>query len=197
MTTRRRGYTVVELMMALAVLAVSISGVLAMQKVTAVSNANARHVAVANGIAQTWIEQLRADARLWNRPADRNDTSDLNETLWLQNLGTDNDDYYVPTWDSTREIGRAFDVLGRPLPDGDAATAFCVHLLMRELTPPASTELRGEIRATVRVFWPRTSTPNTFCAGNQNATASGGVGDPAQLSAYHFVYHTTVIRQHR
>ena len=67
MMTRRRGYTAVELMMALAILAVSVSGVLAMEKVTAVSNANARDVAVANGIAQTWLEQL---SRLFARMSD-------------------------------------------------------------------------------------------------------------------------------
>jgi prepilin-type N-terminal cleavage/methylation domain-containing protein len=192
-----RGYTVVELMMALAVLAVSVTGVMAMQKVTAVSNANARDVAVANRVAQTWVEQLRADARLWNHPSPNNTVSDIGDTAWLKEV--DNDEFTRPTWNDARQIGAAFDGLGRPYNQEGAdapAPVFCAEFFLTPLTPAEDT--RGEIRATVRVYWLRQSTPrdpvDDFCRETAGRTPDD-VGNQANLADYHFVYHTTVVRQ--
>ena len=186
----RRGYTVVELMMALAVLAVSVTGVMAMQKVTAVSNANARDVAVANRIAQTWIEQLHADARLWNHPSEHNTIPDIDtDTAWLKDFGKG---FVRPTWSDDRQIGPAFDGLGRPFNPGGSdppEPIFCAEYELARLTPAEDT--RGEIRATVRVYWPRADVPTGFCAAETAVTVSS----TASLSNYHFVYHTTVVRQ--
>jgi len=50
-----RAYTVVELMMALALFAVGVTGVLAMQRVTIESNTHARDVSTANRIGSTTV----------------------------------------------------------------------------------------------------------------------------------------------
>ncbi len=197
MTNDQRGYTVVELMMAMAVMAVSVTGVMAMQKVTAVANANARDVAVATRIAQAWMEQLHADARLWNTPSENDATSDISQTVWLDLDWTNSNDFMLPTWDAQRRFGPAFDALGRPVdPSGVNAndTVFCTHLRLRRLTPVSST--RGLIRATVRVYWPRGEVPTDFCSSGENTSATSGVGDPNRGDEFHYIYQTTIIRQH-
>ena len=76
-----RGYTVMEVMMALAILTIGASGVIAVQKATMIGNTNARNLATANSIAQSWVERLRADALVWNAPANADDIGDTN---WLK-----------------------------------------------------------------------------------------------------------------
>ena len=58
MRLRARGYTMVELMMALGILAIGVSGIIAMHKVTVAANQHAKNLAVASHIAQAWQEQL-------------------------------------------------------------------------------------------------------------------------------------------
>ena len=53
---RARGYTVIEVMIALTLLAIGTSGIIAMQKVTSVTNREARNLVIANQIARTWME---------------------------------------------------------------------------------------------------------------------------------------------
>ena len=74
MTRRRgpkhsRGYTVIEVMIALTLLAVGTSGIIAMQKVTAIANRDAKTLVIATQVARTWVERLRADATQWNHPS--------------------------------------------------------------------------------------------------------------------------------
>ena len=65
-----RGYTIVELLMSLTVLALGTTGVIAMQKVTVVSNSHAKNLAVATGIAAAWADALTADGSIWNSSGD-------------------------------------------------------------------------------------------------------------------------------
>ena len=61
-----RGYTIVELMMAITVLAIGVSGIIAMQKITVASNLHAKKLAIATQIARAWQDRLAVDASLWN-----------------------------------------------------------------------------------------------------------------------------------
>src|SRR4030095_9410713 len=79
-TGTRRGYTMMEAMMSLAILGLGATGIIALQKATLVGNSNARNLAAANAIAMGWQERLRTDAIQWNRPGG---VSDLAETRWL------------------------------------------------------------------------------------------------------------------
>ena len=82
---RSRGYTVVELMMALAVMAIGLSGVIAMQKVTLSSNGHARKLALATRLGQSWLDELAADAGQWN------DTNDFDAFItWPRDIETGN-----------------------------------------------------------------------------------------------------------
>src|SRR6185369_16025167 len=83
---RSRGYTVIEVMIALTLLAIGTMGVIAMQKVTAIANRDAKNLVVANQVARTWLERLRTDAVQWNHPSAVNVASDLGDTRWLNNV---------------------------------------------------------------------------------------------------------------
>ena len=158
---RPRGYTLVELMMAIAVFAIGVSGIIAMQKVAAAANEHSKALSVATNIAQAWADVLKADSSLYTQ------ANLLNNAQLLGLIGTNNSVWFRPTWNTTKYIGAAFDALGKPIDEttDDPATAqFCVHLRLTQLYPtsPGMNVMRTE----VRVFWPRAdgifTTP--FCA---------------------------------
>ena len=45
--TRQHGYTAVELLMAISIFGIGVAGIISMQKVTAVSNAHSKNLAIA------------------------------------------------------------------------------------------------------------------------------------------------------
>lgn len=202
MSARRRGYTMVELLMAIAIFAIGVSGVIAMQKVTIAANQHAKSLALATHIAQAWQEQLAADAVLWNYPGpDRDKGSDLADTAWLDALDVNSAStgWIRPRFDFTgdapRNFGPAFDPLGNPLPeDALAQAAFCTHVRLSWLNKPNNG--MGLMRTEVRVFWLR---ENGGGHVEPDATLCSGT-DPdlveAAVERYHFVYQTSAVRQH-
>lgn len=148
-----RGYTVVELVMALTVLAIGVGGVIAMQKVTVASNAHAKNLAMATHIAQSWLDELAAEAGQWN------DTNDFDDTDWLTNVGAEGGAagaWFRPAYVAARRFGPAFDALGSPVAADDIATdaQFCSDLRLRWLSGQETIKRgSGLIRAEVRVFW--------------------------------------------
>ena len=182
------GFTIVELMMSLAVLAVGISGIIAMQKVTAVSNLHSKSVAIATQIANSWQDQLLVDGTVWRRDLG------LTRTIWLQSV-TGTPDWFRPVYNAPRGFGAAFDALGNPLPDDRVNQAqFCVHVL---LVPAVSLNdvNNATIRATVRVLWPRAQATHTatsnFCAVGNSPTSIGNATD-----RFHSLFQTCAIRIH-
>lgn len=197
---KQQGYTIVELMMAIAVFAIGVSGVIAMQKVTLASNRHAKNLAVANRIAQAWMERLAADATQWNYPGPRNPSaaSDLTDTDWLQEV--DNEaDWFRPDYIPTQEFGPGFTALGAPIDttgNNPATPAFCTHIRLSWLNRDNQGAVgNGLIRAEVRVFWQREGNGG---AVDQNALCSVAT-DPVELGKhpelYHFVYQASAIRQ--
>lgn len=200
------GYTVIELMMALTVLAIGVSGIVAMQKVTVAANRHSKNLAIANHIAQAWLDALAADGQAWNWPSegDPNRASDLGDTLWLVNANNNPGRWVRPTWNANAAFGPAFDALGNPVDDTTVNDAvnnrarFCTHIRMTWLVadnqPIAG---NGLLRAEVRVFWPREGGGGTV--GNQpvcsTQTDPAVMGNAANRDRYHFVQHTTAIRQ--
>jgi type IV pilus assembly protein PilV len=188
-----RGYTVVELLMALAVFGIGVVGVIAMQKVTSTSNRHAKNLATATHIAQSWLERLAVDATRWDQSHTLAAT-----TTWLkaaQPLA--NATWQLPAADTVTELfGPGFGALGQPLPAPGSAgeIVFCTHLRLTYLIDPASQPGNGLIRAEVRVFWPRDGEPYAngadYCDAGANATNIGRAPE-----SFHFVYKSTAIRQ--
>jgi hypothetical protein len=147
-------YTAVEVLMAMAVLAVGVLGIIASEKVTVSSNLHAKNLAIASHIGQAWLGVLDAESSLWSsRTARDNNTSFISE-------GAGQTDWFRPTYSDGLVFGAAFDALGNPvrnedldsvLPGGGAK--FCVDLRFSEMdTDVAGT---GMYRVEVRVVWLR------------------------------------------
>ncbi|MEO7327646.1 MAG: prepilin-type N-terminal cleavage/methylation domain-containing protein, partial [Minicystis sp.] len=165
MSKRRalRGYTVMEVMMALAILTLGASGVIAVQKATLIGNTNARNLATANAIAQGWVERLRTDALVWNAPGN---TDDVNDTNWLKAADPGNpnkpwikpDEFVTPSLPGSPDT----DILGAGIYPGDPgppASAFCTQLRFTRFPAAALPAYRKLIRAEIRVFWERAGLP--------------------------------------
>jgi len=141
-------------MMALGVLAVGATGVIAIQKAAVVGNASAKSVATATNIAARWAERLRVDAMVWNAPT----VPELAETRWLKASASDpsppDPAQGPPVWVLPPVIvGKASpwaDPLGADLiaANDPAAVAYCTHISYRQVTPKMVT-------AVVRVTWRR------------------------------------------
>lgn len=184
----RRGYTLVELMMALALLTVSVLGIISLQKVTVVTNAHAKNLAIAQRVAQAWAAQLQMDSTEWvtNLPT----SGFLNSTAGWQRL----------PYNPARRFGAAFDALGNPLADDNLNGArFCTHVRQRLLYPNLSVAGNGVLRAEIRVFWLRdgqapVDPARSLCFFPQVDADISSIG--AATSNYHFVYQTIALRQH-
>jgi type IV pilus assembly protein PilV len=163
-----RGYTLVEVAVALAVLAVGAAGVIAVQKATGIGNVNARNVATANRIAAKWAERLKVDALQWNS------ATGYASSHWLSQASTTSPAWIIPA-----------EVAGRASPDADvlgadifsatdpSPSAFCTHLRLTALPGSAAGQAAEApmipgIRAEVRVFWRRSGDP-VNCAKSPDA----------------------------
>lgn len=196
---RRRnqaGYTMVEVMMALALLTVGILGIVSLQRVAVVSNGHAKNLAIAQRIAQSWATQMQMDSSTWRS------AGTLPGVLTTPNS----------TWARPPEvvdrIGGAFDSLGAPLKDDDAdQAAYCTHVRLSWLYGNAAANGNALIRAEIRVFWRRDGhgegidgigniwmKSEGICAQLQDPDRIKAIGE--DTSTFHFLYQTVGIRQH-
>jgi len=189
----RRGYTVIEVMIALTLLAIGTSGIVAMQKVTAISNRDAKNLVIANQVARTWMERLRADAVQWNHPSSVNPDSDLTDTRWLNNV---NATWFRPADDIAGSP--AADALGNDVRDTSINDGvFCTNVRLTWLYgPPPGAPPPYLMRAEVRVYWLRDGAGGNLDANKPICDSSIDLGQisPA-VDRYHFVYLTSAIAQ--
>lgn len=153
MRRNQQGFTLLEVMMALTVLAIGMVGIVALQAATIGSTQDASQFTTANAVARTWIQRLQRDAQRWNHPSDKVPTDDINETAWLQVADARANQWFRPDASTVLEPGAspAFDRNGN---DIDLANVngmrddavYCTHLRLRRLYPDM-------VRAEVRVFW--------------------------------------------
>lgn len=158
---RARGYTVVEVMMALAVLTLGAAGVIAMQKATLIANTNARNLATANAIAQSWMERMRVDAQAWNEAGG---VPDIGNTVWIKNAVTTNPPWDAPVLTGTLALpvgSPSADVMGAELYAGDTAAlvpAFCTQVRLTRFADSQASQIASlyrAVRVEVRVVWDR------------------------------------------
>jgi len=193
---RQRGYTAVELMMAIGIFGIGVTGIIAMQKVTVVSNQHAKNLAIATHIAESWLDMLATDAVMWNHPSPGNAVPDIGQTTWLQSVrvkANATTDWILPQYSGVLGFGPAFDALGNPLDPATApagSVAFCSHLRLSWLYQPTVSG-NGLIRAEVRVFWLRDGQgfAQNMCTTAQVANVGGAT------QTFHFVQKITAIRE--
>ena len=151
---RQAGFTLLEVMMALTVLAIGMLGVVALQASTIGATQDANSFAIANSVARTWVQRLQRDAQRWNHPSVIKTSSDIGDTVWLKNVGA----YSKPTWfrpdpGTTLEskVSPAFDRMGNDVMIDDKPgmlndAIYCTNIRLRQLYPDM-------MKAEVRVFW--------------------------------------------
>jgi len=171
--------------MALALFAIAVVGIIAMQKITIVSNAHAKNIAMAQRIAQAWAGQLEMDDTEWRTSFGSG---------WLNSANVWQRPAHIPT----RGFGGAFDALGNPLKDEDVAKArFCTHVRMAWLYPPAmDIGNNAMLRAEIRVFWLKdgevpSDSQTTMCSPSQTTAQAVAIG--LDTERYRFVYQTVGI----
>lgn len=180
-----RGYTAVELLMAIGIFAIGITGVAAMQKVTSSSNAHAKNLAIATSLAQSWQDTLAVDALEWTRQFD------VANTTWLGAVSSNNNTWILPA--QQPNFGPGFGARGSfvDISTNQEDVVFCTHV---RLTRLITTGNSGLIRTEVRVFWPKEG--QAWNGGNDYCVPAV---DPAVVGAaredFHFVYNTTAVRQ--
>lgn len=195
----RRGFTAIEVMMSLTILAIGAAGVIAMQKAAIQGNQDARNMDEANAIGRQWMDRIKRDATLWT-PSDNGPITNLPDaTLLNENIkGT----WFLPkarlnAAGSQNDVESAgFDPLARDLPTttaqlegatlGTTGLKYCTHLRITPLSADSSL-----MRVEVRVFWPSEilkQQDDSFC--NQVPPAALDV----QTDTYHFVYLVSAVR---
>lgn len=183
------GYTLVELMLAFALLIVGVLGIVSMQKTVIVTNAHAKNLSGAGRIAQTWATHLQMDSNSWRAGFNAAGVLAAPTGTWTR-----------PPYVDGR-IGGAFDAKGVPLSDSatDLQRArYCVNTRLSWLYNNTIVAGNGVLRAEIRVYWLREGqsvlTPaDGLCAANPNVATMNAIGQAT--SRYHFIYQTVGIRQ--
>ena len=199
------GYTVVEVMMAMAVLSIGATGVIAMQKTALLGNLRARNLATASAIASAWMERLRIDGVRWT--IDRAGVNTIGATAYLSIVQNDfptvvNPEgiWFAPV--ANPEPGMAGvqptkDVRGMDTALG-TDQGFCTNIRLTQVLP-------NMIRAEVRVFWLRnhgggkannetgTLAGQPLCPVNNQAFLNVDLTSAQAQERYHFVYLSSTI----
>jgi prepilin-type N-terminal cleavage/methylation domain-containing protein len=188
------GYTLVEVMMALTILAIGATGIFALQTTAIRGNADAQDLTVATNVARSWIELIKSDAIQWNSagPVPANDQADTDYlSLADANPPSGNWVTLVPPPGSGFAVPTPMTRDGRFAANG----LFCAQARFSAPVPvnPAVPAVAG-ILVTVRVWWFKGSyhlrTADANCGAGQEAAMT------PNLSRFHWVYMTDLITPH-
>lgn len=177
----QRGFTAIELVMAMGVFAVGVTGIFAMQTVVTKTYQEAKDVAVATHLAETWQEQLAIDALRWNNLT--------NASVWLQ---APSGAWTFPAENVPTNLGPGFSALGDYAAlDGDDVV-YCTHI---RLTPVIDGIGSGMVRSEVRVFWPRSDQTGWATGEDHDFNyCQAAALDDIFADDFHFIYKTSILR---
>lgn len=202
-TASRRGYTMVEVMMGLAILAVGATAIIALQRFSVLGTMTARHLTNATNVSSSVIEQMNIESGLWTTNSGTFNTGTmpwlgtaLNSTAWVA------------------PANHAFLIDGTPVDattaTADTPVAYCTHVRSTWLgnrDAIANTfEATDIVRIEVRTFfaksgrsvaieckdWTGAQVETLF--GGGSLTVSGVTG-PRTREEYGAVYLTTIVRR--
>lgn len=182
---RKSGYTLIEVMMALGVLAAGSVAIMAMLQASTRGNMEAREMTTANQIAQRWVERLRRDSLSWTQGAQGADPTLLARTAYLQQVTAPGTAcaWMTPELPAGSTELTSFDYYGN---DSADSLYYCTNVRLEWIYPGQA------MRADVRVWWRRRSSTD----GPNLANCAAGV-DPESLTsddAVRMVYTSTVLR---
>jgi hypothetical protein len=196
------GYTSVEVLIAMTLLAIGAAGVIGMQRVTIQGGEDARRFDMATNIANEWVSRLQKDASFWRTQPDLSqlDTMGFGTTTWLKYIDSCNNKFCTPPMPAGAPEGLspAFDVFGRDLPSGTTDAYFCVQYRLTWIASPGPSPYNRPLkpsalmRAEVRVYWhPLEKDPIGNCAAPPPETIP--VTPP--FPPFHYVYAATSLRE--
>ena len=160
------GYTMVEVMMAMALLTAGAAGIFALQQAAINGNAEARQMSIATTITRSWLERLKRDALNWNIGGTVAAALPLVRTRYLLNVpavGT------APTWMTPAVFSdsrSSYDNYGREIALG-ADVRYCAQYRLEWVNAGQA------MRADVRVWWHRRG---AHVAATANLYPNCGVG---------------------
>lgn len=180
--SRTGGYTLVEVMMAMAILAVGATGIMSLQTAATRGNQEANEMGTATRISEWWLDRLRLDALNWRiggpgvlpSPAMMANTVYLNAMPAVGGTG-----WFVPTAPGALLAGNELGFNGNPAA-GAGTVHFCTQAQLTWMYPGTA------LRADVRVFWRR----------RQWTSAAGAAACPAVPPRldFHMVSASTILR---
>jgi len=167
MRTRRNvrkseGFTLIEVMMALAILVVGSVGILSLQSASTRGNIAGRQMSAATQRSSVWIERLRRDALFWQQPGDPLGAAP--QSQYLTQVGGD---WFAPVSLEPDESAGA-DWTGQDVVP-DEAIHYCTHLRLSWAIPNQS------IRADVRTYWSKTRGEEYALVANDCARGTEGL----------------------
>ena len=193
---RSRGYTAVEVLSALTLLAIGASGVIGMQRVTLQGSEDARRFDMGTNIANEWLSRLQRDAAQWDKPnAGDLTTNNLSATKWLSQIGPCNNNWCNPPASAFLDpsgMSGSFDIFGRDMTLPTTTATYCAQYRLQWIAPIGAGPTFNPaalMRAEVRIFWSRLER-------NPVGDCSTAIpDDPTAFKLYHFVYATTMVRE--
>lgn len=185
---RRAGYTLIEIMTALAVLMVGATGIFAIQTGSTVANMEARRMGTAGQVGQLVVERIRRDALLWRSGGSLMNLTELAATTYLADAPAAGSP--VTAWMNVPAGLNGFDYYG----NGTTVAGDMVYCAQYRL---AWVYFGQALRADVRVYYPRRG--DGTAGDTSDATVGAGcpalTGSSASLiEDLHLIHYSTIIR---
>lgn len=163
----RAGFTLLEVMLALAVLLIGVMGIIALQRATMHANYDARSTSVATVNQARWSSILRRSALLW--------TDSGGSTIGVPYLNQIGAGWFIPQPNNGAADEYAMDWYGRPT--SVAANArYCTLIRLQWLSPNQS------MRADIITFWARQG-QTAITSGSQSFADDCNPANPAAAVA--------------
>lgn len=180
--SRTDGYTLVEVMMAMAILAVGATGIMSLQTAATRGNQEANEMGTATRISEWWLDRLRVDALNWQigGPGVLPSPAMFANTLYLDAMpAVGGTGWFAPNEAGVLFAGHELGFNGNPA-GGAGIVHFCTHAQLTWVYPGTA------MRADVRVFWRR----------RQWTSAAGAAACPAVPPRldFHMVSASTILR---
>jgi prepilin-type N-terminal cleavage/methylation domain-containing protein len=192
---RTHGFTLIEVMLSLAVMSIGAAAMFALQGLVARSNLYSKQITVATQIAEVVVERLKIDAMNWTAAgSETSPATALSNTVYLADIGSNANTWIPLDTNNGFSHSSAFTALSENIAPADLSTradeiAYCAAIKL------AWAVTGDSIRADVRVWWQRGSMPGGMeqfglCDANLDSLDPGGANE----ENYHAIYMSTVLR---
>ncbi|MCB2020350.1 MAG: prepilin-type N-terminal cleavage/methylation domain-containing protein [Burkholderiaceae bacterium] len=181
MTRRRteRGFTLIEVMMALAILTVGAVGILSLQQAATRGNSEARQMTLATEVNRAWLERIRRDSLMWTGTA----AGSRAATQYLVRLPANGTtDWFVPVPAAPTE-SYGFDWFGRDTRD-NTAIRYCTQARLTWLVPEINANSAPpSVQVDVRTWFHRRGYARDNIQSDLSLFDNCSLGSPADVDA--------------